>query len=124
MPGTSSPKPKLTTSEAPSAANPCMHQQSQSMCKNGGFCTRMAPPYLIHVHQRPILHTEPGQLDSPETKSSAEALPNLFWVSDGARTHDTRNHNPMLYQLNYTHHVGTANLLQFLFIAKKLCITR
>ena len=24
---------------------------------------------------------------------------------DGARTHDTRNHNPMLYQLNYIHHV-------------------
>ena len=41
-----------------------------------------------------------------------EAL--LFWVSDGARTHDTRNHNPMLYQLNYTHHVfGTANVVNF-----------
>ena len=26
-------------------------------------------------------------------------------VDDGARTHDTRNHNPMLYQLNYIHHV-------------------
>ena len=25
-------------------------------------------------------------------------------VGDGTRTHDTRNHNPMLYQLNYTHH--------------------
>ena len=24
-------------------------------------------------------------------------------VDDGARTHDTRNHNPMLYQLNYIH---------------------
>ena len=28
-----------------------------------------------------------------------------FGVDDGARTHDTRNHNPMLYQLNYIHHV-------------------
>ncbi len=27
-------------------------------------------------------------------------------VDDGARTHDTRNHNPMLYQLNYIHHLG------------------
>ena len=29
----------------------------------------------------------------------------LFRVESGARTHDTRNHNPMLYQLNYIHHV-------------------
>ena len=26
-------------------------------------------------------------------------------VGDGTRTHDTRNHNPMLYQLNYIHHM-------------------
>ncbi len=29
----------------------------------------------------------------------------MLGVDDGARTHDTRNHNPMLYQLNYIHHV-------------------
>ena len=28
-----------------------------------------------------------------------------YGVGDGTRTHDTRNHNPMLYQLNYTHHI-------------------
>ena len=28
-----------------------------------------------------------------------------FWVTSGARTHDTRNHNPMLCQLSYSHHV-------------------
>ena len=27
-----------------------------------------------------------------------------YGVDDGTRTRDTRNHNPMLYQLNYTHH--------------------
>ena len=27
-------------------------------------------------------------------------------VGDGARTHDTRNHNPVLCQLSYTHHNG------------------
>ena len=27
-----------------------------------------------------------------------------YGVDDGTRTHDTRNHNPMLYQLNYIHH--------------------
>ena len=35
-------------------------------------------------------------------------------VDDGARTHDTRNHNPMLYQLNYIHRViWTANVVKF-----------
>ena len=39
-------------------------------------------------------------------KSKGPEFPDLyFWVDDGARTHDTRNHNPMLYQLNYIHHV-------------------
>ena len=28
----------------------------------------------------------------------------FYGVGDGTRTRDTRNHNPMLYQLNYTHH--------------------
>ena len=28
-----------------------------------------------------------------------------FWVTSGARTHDTRNHNPMLCQLSYSHHI-------------------
>ena len=26
-------------------------------------------------------------------------------VGEGTRTLDTRNHNPMLYQLNYAHHM-------------------
>ena len=29
----------------------------------------------------------------------------VSWVESGARTHDTRNHNPMLCQLSYDHHV-------------------
>ena len=28
----------------------------------------------------------------------------FYGVDDGTRTRDTRNHNPMLYQLNYIHH--------------------
>ena len=31
----------------------------------------------------------------------------LFWVTSGARTHDTRNHNPMLCQLSYSHHIAS-----------------
>ena len=29
----------------------------------------------------------------------------FFWAVDGTRTHDTRNHNPLLYQLNYSRHL-------------------
>ena len=56
-------------------------------------------------------------------------------VSDGARTHDNRNHNPGLYQLSYTHHyllqengVGNpvlekdGNFTAFIFLVKEnLC---
>ena len=31
-------------------------------------------------------------------------------VDDGARTHDRRNHNPVLYQLSYAHHYISSNL--------------
>ena len=33
----------------------------------------------------------------------------FLWVDSGARTHDTRNHNPMLCQLSYTHHLRALN---------------
>ena len=36
-------------------------------------------------------------------RSGPSAL-RAYGVGDGTRTRDTRNHNPMLYQLNYTHH--------------------
>ena len=36
-------------------------------------------------------------------KTSIEDV--FFWVTSGARTHDTRNHNPMLCQLSYSHHI-------------------
>ena len=28
-----------------------------------------------------------------------------YGVDDGSRTHDTGNHNPVLYQLSYAHHI-------------------
>ena len=37
----------------------------------------------------------------------------LIWVDSGARTHDTRNHNPMLCQLSYNHHVRGALIKMF-----------
>ena len=29
----------------------------------------------------------------------------FYGVGDGTRTHNARNHNPVLCQLNYTHHI-------------------
>ena len=34
-------------------------------------------------------------------------------VGNGARTHDTRNHNPVLCQLSYTHHIKLARQERF-----------
>ena len=31
-----------------------------------------------------------------------------YGVDDGNRTHDTRSHNPVLYQLSYAHHIAFA----------------
>ena len=36
----------------------------------------------------------------------------LSGVGDGTRTHNARNHNPVLCQLNYTHHICGRNLLK------------
>ena len=54
----------------------------------------------------------------------------FFWVTSGARTHDTRNHNPMLCQLSYSHHIASlskasAKVLLFFDMTKyfeKKCI--
>ena len=37
--------------------------------------------------------------------AEAPALPFEERVGKGARTLDTRNHNPVLFQLSYTHHM-------------------
>ena len=44
----------------------------------------------------------------------------FFGVDDGARTHDTRNHNPMLYQLNYIHHVWDCKCTDFFCNSKNI----
>ena len=37
--------------------------------------------------------------------ADAPALRHEYGVGNGARTHDTRNHNPVLCQLSYIHHM-------------------
>ena len=38
----------------------------------------------------------------------AQPIFRIDGVSDGARTRDPRDHNPVLYQLSYTHHAAGA----------------
>ena len=50
----------------------------------------------------------------------------FFWVTSGARTHDTRNHNPMLCQLSYSHRIAffpkaSAKVLLFFDMTKFFC---
>ena len=53
----------------------------------------------------------PYHLATPQCGSAARAgadapaLSHKYGVGNGARTHDTRNHNPVLCQLSYTHHM-------------------
>jgi hypothetical protein len=53
----------------------------------------------------------PGRLRTPKTPARSSGGPVLTCafsgVSDGIRTRDTRDHNPVLYQLSYTHHDHT-----------------
>ena len=48
-----------------------------------------------------------SKTEGPErTRSGPSAL--TYGVGDGTRTRNTWNHNPVLYQLNYTHHRKSA----------------
>ena len=54
----------------------------------------------------PLGYTPSGwfQSNGPERTLRPFCL-EIYGVGDGTRTRDTRNHNPMLYQLNYIHHM-------------------
>ena len=53
----------------------------------------------------PLGYTPTSLVKSKGAGADAPALPPcVYGVGDGTRTRDTRNHNPMLYQLNYIHH--------------------
>ena len=54
---------------------------------------------------RKILHCAYMEPKPPEIKKARIAASlDFIGVTDGARTHDNRNHNPGLYQLSYSHH--------------------
>ncbi|MEY2458160.1 MAG: hypothetical protein QOK06_3340, partial [Acidimicrobiaceae bacterium] len=45
-----------------------------------------------------------GRSARPCTQRKQPLTCGVVGVSDGARTRDNRDHNPVLYQLSYTHH--------------------
>ncbi len=53
--------------------------------------------YITTTHKRTTV-----KKDVKKACISASLI--LYGVTDGARTHDHRNHNPGLYQLSYSHH--------------------
>ncbi len=56
------------------------------------------------------------KLEEPERTLRPSAS---YGVGNGTRTHDTRNHNPVLYQLSYTHHIRFfSNLAKIISLPK------
>ncbi len=55
-------------------------------------------------------HDRIAQSEGPERTPRPSAL-KLYGVDDGTRTRDTWNHNPVLYRLNYIHHIGEGKIL-------------
>ena len=53
----------------------------------------------------PLGYTPMLRLVVEKAGADAPALRHEYGVGNGARTHDTRNHNPVLCQLSYTHHI-------------------
>ena len=64
-------------------------------------------PYHLATPQ----HSRSCKTKSRSGRSGPSAL-RSYGVDDGTRTRDTRNHNPMLYQLNYIHHRTDLRLTQ------------
>ena len=45
----------------------------------------------------------------PHKKKTDQTVCLLYGVGNGTRTHNAWNHNPVLCQLNYTHHIRMNN---------------
>ena len=53
----------------------------------------------------PLGYTPMLRFSVERAGADAPALRHEYGVDNGARTHDTRNHNPVLCQLSYIHHI-------------------
>lgn len=72
------------------------------------FALRSVTSLLVLHHRLRLLlaqHQTRNKMDLSLKKKAAVENYHCFWAVDGTRTHDTRNHNPLLYQLNYSRHL-------------------
>ena len=76
-------------------------KEAQSRKQKTSFVDIRAPALIHSIH-----YHYPQKNDGKERckKACISASLILYGVTDGARTHDHRNHNPGLYQLSYSHH--------------------
>ncbi len=70
-----------------------------SCAKHRQYLKKLVRKERLELSHLAIL--EPKSSASTNSATSAEKI----GVTDGARTHDNRNHNPGLYQLSYNHHI-------------------
>ena len=66
-----------------------------------------SPATLVRValnYSSPITH------QIPYKKGDIRRYLLFYGVGNGTRTHNARNHNPVLCQLNYTHHIQFAEM--------------
>lgn len=54
-------------------------------------------------------HHRAGSKAKGRSGRSGPSALSFYGVDDGTRTRDTWNHNPVLYQLNYIHHIAHKN---------------
>ena len=67
----------------------------------------MPPAYFLPRFARPP-SSSPITHQIPYKKESSKCYSLFYGVGNGTRTHNARNHNPVLCQLNYTHHIKLA----------------
>ena len=80
------------------------------------FCLKVQKKTTMHLLCNARLFSGPPLLMGSRQATSHKkktTISRLFWVTSGARTHDTRNHNPMLCQLSYSHHMRGALVEMF-----------
>ena len=89
----------------------CANAANNFRCKGSKNIARMQI-FCLKVQKKT---TTPLLMGSRQTTNHTkkDALQRLLWVTSGARTHDTRNHNPMLCQLSYSHHMRGALVEMF-----------
>ena len=69
---------------------------------------RLELSHLAALEPKSSVSTNSTTSARVKQKRKRQARPGVseYGVDDGNRTHDTRSHNPVLYQLSYAHHIA------------------